>query len=209
MRPGGVNGSKEQETDGTDDEKYLSFECQDLLVAVLLRTLAACARTALDSTTEYIRHFEVLLLVRVSYSCSPWILNLIQEKASRRKKEAEWEKQEVARIKRERKKEKREREKREAQDRAFIEEQEDTRNEYLAYGERRVPLFFCVRYYSAEVGYTVDTTLSKNALAWMRFWLILELRVTCLCNTVARFIHPSLLSQIHCCPPFPRDSEIV
>lgn len=61
---------------------------------------------------------------------------MIQEKASRRKKEAEWEKQEMARIKRERKKEKREREKREAQDRAFVEEQENTRNEYLAYGER-------------------------------------------------------------------------
>lgn len=60
----------------------------------------------------------------------------IQEEAARKRKEAEWERKELARIKREKKKEKREKDRKEAQDLAFLLEQEDCRAEVHMYGNR-------------------------------------------------------------------------
>lgn len=69
---------------------------------------------------------------------------MMQAAASKKKKQEEWEKQELAKIRREKKKEKRERDQKEAKERAFLKEQEDCRAEYFMYGNRSVaPWFSC------------------------------------------------------------------
>lgn len=59
-----------------------------------------------------------------------------QAVAAQKKRDTEWEKKELARLKREKKKEKREKEKKEAQELAFLKEQEESKAEYHMYGNR-------------------------------------------------------------------------
>lgn len=65
---------------------------------------------------------------------------MMQAEAAKKKKQAEWEKNELAKIRREKKKEKRDRDLKEAKERAFLKEQEEYRAEYYMYGNRSVAL---------------------------------------------------------------------